>query len=120
LSQVTVGWNRSFRIWHYSISHSTLLLRSVGEGLLPSRIDVAFFGVRALHLRDEYGSLSIEKAAEVSANGVLAVRSTPSEPLARYLLNGGPDYVLATNFAWEEDGGDHRSPSRFGPLRGTP
>ena len=87
---------------------------SVGGGQVPGRIDVAFFGVRAFHLRDEYGSLNIEKAADVFANGVLAVSSTPSEPLARYLLNGGPDYILATNVAWEEDGGDHQTPSRFG------
>jgi hypothetical protein len=107
-------------MWDYSVSHSTLLLRSVGGGDVPSRIDVAFFGVRALHIRDEYASLSIEKATDVMAAGVLAVNSVPGEPLARYLINGGPDYILATNVAWEEDDGDHRSPSRFGPLRGTP
>lgn len=115
------SWDRSFRLWDYSISHSTLLLRSVDSGSeMPSRIDVAFFGVRALHLRDDYRSLSIEKVSEVFADGVLDVSVTATEPVARYLVNGGPDYVLATNVAWEEDEGDHRSPSRFGPLRGTP
>lgn len=120
MSQVMTSWSRAFRIWHYSVSHSTLLLRSVGGDWVPSRIDVAFFGVRAIHIRDEYASLNIEKVADVAAIGVLTVSSVPGEPLARYLINGGPDYVLATNVAWEEDDGDHRSPSRFGPLRGTP
>jgi hypothetical protein len=121
LSQVKTSWDRSFRLWDYSVSHSTLLLRSVDSGSeMPSRIDVAFFGVRALHLRDDYRSLSIEKVSEVFADGVLDVTVTATEPVARYLVNGGPDYVLATNVAWEEDEGDHRSPSRFGPLRGTP
>lgn len=115
------SWDGSFRLWDYSISHSTLLLRCVGSGSeVPNRIDVAFFGVRAFHLRDDYRSLSIEKAPEVFADGVLDVMVTAGEPLARYLVNGGPDYILATNVAWEEDDGDHRSPSRFGPLRGTP
>jgi hypothetical protein len=113
-------WDRKFRIWAYSVSHSTLLLRSVDGNEAPSRIDVAFFGVRALHLQDEYEDLSIEKAEDVFVDGVLTPVTAAGEPLVRYLVNGGPDYVLATSVAWEEDSGDHRSPSRFGPLRGTP
>lgn len=52
----------------------------------PSRIDVAFFGVRALHLREEYASLRIEEEAEMAVDGILSLDSHQNEALKRYLI----------------------------------
>ena len=71
-----------------------------------------------MHVRDDYSALSLTQVDDVDKVGVISVDRSPSEPLSCYVLNGGPDYVLATSVAWHEDDGDHRSPSRFGPLPG--
>lgn len=120
MPQAVGSWDRSFRIWAYSVSHSTLLLRGLDAERDPRRIDIVFLGVRAIHLRDEYRSFTLEKAEDLGGTGVLRIEHEAAEPVARYVVNGGPDYVIATNVAWHEDDGDHRTPSRFGPLRGTP
>jgi len=113
------SWERDFRLWHYSISHSTLLLRSLSGDRSPRRVDLAFFGVRAMHLRDQYDLLSIAPTADMTQLKVISITRAPTEPLLCYVINGGPDYIIATDVAWHEDDGDHGSPSRFGPLRGT-
>ena len=61
--------NRYFQLWRYSVSHSSLLLRSVkldtsddaelaamGHTIYehPSRIDILFKGVDGLHLVDTF------------------------------------------------------------------
>jgi hypothetical protein len=114
MSDKIAQWDRPFRIWIYSISHSTLLLRSIGEDASPRRIDVAFFGVREICLRDEYPKLVIGRKESVLGSE----SAESSELLIRYQINGDRYHVVATNCAWEEDDGGYRSESRFGPLPG--
>ncbi|NYI07236.1 hypothetical protein [Allostreptomyces psammosilenae] len=52
---------------------------------------------------------------------VLGERAVERPSGARmFLLNDDDNYVVAGAIGWHEDDGDHRSPSRFGPLPGTP
>jgi hypothetical protein len=111
-------WNRRFGLWHYTISHSTLLLRSINIGSSPQRIDVAFVGVSRLSICETYETLAIHQADDSEKGVRLAAYGFKSSEVL-YLLNDGLDYIVALKCAWHEDDGDQHSPSRFGPLRGT-
>jgi hypothetical protein len=113
------GWAREFRLWHYTVSYSQLLLRNMDAQQQPARIDVLFSNVGRMLVSSEYGELVIDE-----------IDSPEDQELARlgikfpgrgkvFLINGGPDYVAATHCQWHEDDGGAHSPSRFGPLRAT-
>jgi len=70
-----------------------------------------------MHVRDSYESLTVTR--EEPDGRAIMDPSWLSEPLQCFVVNGGPDYLLATNFGWHEDHGDHHTPSKFGPLPGT-
>ncbi|MFD0023584.1 hypothetical protein [Streptomyces sp. NPDC058382] len=113
-----VKWEREFQVWHYSVSHSMLLLRSVGVEGSETRIDVLFASVELMHLRTFFERLEISEAIESNKKGILG--DADSELAGNlYVINGGPTYVLAGRCAWHEDFGDHHAPSKFGPLRAT-
>lgn len=111
-------WERKFQVWQYSVSHSTLLLRSVVSGPLRSRIDIAFPAVEIMKLQPTYRTLRIDVVAQDEVAEWLGVHPGISHG-SLFLLNGGEGYVWSADFQWFEDEGDQRSPSRFGPLRGT-
>ncbi|MEU2760137.1 hypothetical protein [Streptomyces sp. NPDC007094] len=114
-----VEWNREFQVWQYSVSHSTLLLRSVNVEGFNTRLDVAFMAVELMHLQPDYGHLEISEANNEERGQILGAQSSDSAAGTLYLLNGGEGYVLARKCSWHEDLGDHHAPSKFGPLRGT-
>ncbi|GAA1690415.1 hypothetical protein GCM10009765_44880 [Fodinicola feengrottensis] len=117
--EALASWDRPFGIWHYTLSHSTLLLRSIDPAQSPNRIDVLFTMVSRICLSEFYESLTIHLASTEEKASVLD-EDLRSEPRARlYLINGGRDYVVASNCNWHEDEGDQHSPSAFGPLRGN-
>ena len=112
-------WDREFRIWHYTVSYSQLLLRSINVEGSETRIDVLFSNVSMMNLPSSLEHLRID-------------RLEPSDPQARahegvhqnretsvYLLSGGEFYIYATHCEWHEDLGGTRTPSKFGPLRGV-
>ncbi|WP_052851295.1 hypothetical protein [Streptomyces avicenniae] len=111
------SWDRTFQLWQYSVSHSLLLLRSFHPQRYSTRIDVAFASVSEMKVAATYERLTVQEA-----EGRLAHDTLGREPLGHetvYLLNGGAGYVCATRCAWHEDDGNHKTPSKFGPLRGT-
>ncbi|MCL6296973.1 hypothetical protein [Streptomyces kronopolitis] len=113
------SWNRKFQVWQYSVSHSTLLLRSVNAERDNSRVDVLFPAVSLMHLKPSFGALEIHEADDDDLLKFLP-ESGDKHHGKLYLLNHGEAYVCAAQCVWNEDDGDHHSPSRFGPLRGTP
>lgn len=113
------SWERKFQIWQYSVSHSTLLLRSVHPQLYETRIDVLFPAVSLMHVQPSYTTLVISEADETEKNNILPNDVTVGEHEKLFFLNHGQGYVLAPKCSWHEDNGDHRTPSKFGPLRGT-
>ena len=110
-----VRWDRDFRIWHYTVSYSQLLLRSIDVAGFDTRIDVLFSNVAFMHMKRSMSRLYIDAAEEWRPAGV-----DVTEKRGRwYVINDGEFYVHATHCQWHEDQGDHHTPSRFGPLRGT-
>ncbi|MBB5938067.1 hypothetical protein [Streptomyces zagrosensis] len=117
--QEVASWERPFQVWQYSVSHATLLLRSV-DPQYDTRIDVRFPAVSLMHLQPDYDSLTIHKITEeegIALLGESAVGRATHGTL--YLLNQGLGYVRSAPCRWHEDRGDHKTPSAFGPLRGT-
>jgi hypothetical protein len=114
-------WNRRFQIWQYSVSHSLLLLRSLQPEAFNTRIDVCFPAVSFMQLQDGYDSLTMDLASEEEKAVFLESRSVKiANPRGKlYLLNDGDGFVVSATCDWEEDEGDHHTPSAFGPLRGT-
>jgi hypothetical protein len=50
MSESLFASSRTFRVWLYAVSHSTLLLRSVKEAGISTRIDVLFKPVRYMSM----------------------------------------------------------------------
>lgn len=113
-------WQREFQVWQYSVSHSTLLLRSIDVEGFETRIDVLFASVELMHLRPVFARLDITEASEAERGRILGNSDSEMRlPGKLYVINEGEGYVLARQCAWHEDLGDHHAPSKFGPLRGT-
>ncbi len=117
--QEKISWDREFEVWQYSVSHSMLLLRSFHPQKYATRIDVAFPSVALMHLQPVYESLSIRLATDLERDQILGSNALNLTHGHLFLLNDGEGYVHAAKYLWHEDAGDHHSPSRFGPLRGT-
>ncbi|WP_234320224.1 hypothetical protein [Streptomyces sp. SBT349] len=70
-----------------------------------------------MKLQPSFEPLAIHRADEEEAAQFLGAQLPSYGSL--FLLNDGSHYVCASTCSWHEDQGDHRTPSRFGPLRGT-
>ncbi|MEV8637569.1 hypothetical protein AB0395_38595 [Streptosporangium sp. NPDC051023] len=117
--QKIAEWHRGFQVWQYSVSHSTLLLRSVNVAGFSTRIDVVFVGVELMLIRPTYSKLIIFCVEGDEKREILVNESEEVIGKQLFLLDGKASYVVAGGFSWHEDAGDHHTPSRFGPLRGT-
>ncbi|WP_461036516.1 hypothetical protein [Streptomyces mayteni] len=113
------NWDRKFQVWQYSVSHSVLLLRSYHAQQYATRIDIVFPNVSLMRLEPSYEPLEIHEAGPEEVADLLGDRVGKPDRGRLFLLNHGAGYVRAADCAWHEDQGDHRTPSRFGPLRGT-
>lgn len=113
------SWERDFQVWHYSVSYSVLLLRSFDPQLYETRIDIVFPAVELLHLKPSYQELHITKLDSNEISDFLRPHGVSPRRGTLFLLNDGDGYVQAADCQWHEDNGDHHTPSRFGPLRGT-
>lgn len=113
------AWDREFQVWQYSVSHSVLLLRSADSDRYGSRVDVLFPAVELMKLRPTYDSLRIDIATAEDQARIFGEAPPSFSHGSLFLLNGGEGYVWAADCQWHEDDGDYRTPSRFGPLRGT-
>ncbi|MFB7453268.1 hypothetical protein [Streptomyces sp. NPDC056194] len=57
-----ISFDRKFRPWRYSVSHSELKLRSVDPDSVREFIEVTFYGVVGMKLKTVYQSLAISLA----------------------------------------------------------
>ncbi|QSY51418.1 MULTISPECIES: hypothetical protein [Streptomyces] len=115
--QELVEWERKFRIWHYSVSFSQLLLRSVNVDEHDSRVDVLFSNVKALHLPTSFDRLRIDRLEGPEIQEVIHEELQDLGRTKVFLLNGAKFFVQATHCQWHEDIGGPSTPSRFGPFR---
>jgi hypothetical protein len=72
-----------------------------------------------MQIDSEYEQFAVEEIASPDDPRFVELGLSAPERGKIFLVNGGPDFVAATHCQWYEDGGDARSPSKFGPLRGT-
>lgn len=117
---VDISWPRRFRLWHYSVSYTQLLMRSLDAERDPRRIDILFSNVEWMQVAALYETMAIEELISPDPRwSEMPLRRPSNEKRKVFLLNGGPDLVIATHCQWHEDDGDAHTPSRFGPLRRT-
>ena len=115
MASALASWDRPFQLWHYSVSYSRLLFRSVGDGL-SGRVDVLFSNVEAMHVENAYEQLEIELRPDWNPSGFRNLSGMPGQ---WFSLNSAVGFVRATHCEWHEDEGNAMSPSRFGPFRRT-
>jgi hypothetical protein len=115
---VSVSWERVFRAWHYSVSYSQLLFRSVDANKEPRRIDVLFSNVERMEVDSRYERFAVQEldAANVKWSQMRISMHRGAKPFS---INAGSGFVVATHCQWHQDDGDALSPSKFGPLPHT-
>ena len=98
------------------MGHAQLLLRSPKTADLPTRIDVLFKNVGAIHLPTNLSSLSILEASGGEDLGSRVEFGAAVTPSRRVFLVRGSDfggYVIAGAVASHEDSGEYHDPSFF-------
>jgi hypothetical protein len=108
--------SRRFQLWTYTVGHGQLLLRSPKASGLPTRIDVLFKNVAALHLPTMLNGLAISEATE-DEKSKLDVRVDPLRLEGRRVFlvreQHFTGYVVAGVVAWVEDELEYYEPSHF-------
>ncbi|MEU1373834.1 hypothetical protein ABZ442_09240 [Streptomyces triculaminicus] len=115
--QELVEWGRKFRVWHYSVSHSQLLLRSVNVDDRDSRVDVLFSNVKTVYLPTSFDRLRIDRLEESEIHEFIHEELSDLNRTEIFLLNGAKFFVQASQCQWHEDIGGPSAPSRFGPFK---
>jgi hypothetical protein len=111
--------DRDFRVWHYSVSHSSLLIRSPKRGDILTNIDLVFVGVEYLDLTHwlRRPSIAVGDESDVAdVETLLSRRLASSEVLVSIIAEGRRNLVLATSFEVQENKRDiFESPFDMGP-----
>lgn len=99
-----ITFDRRFRPWRYSVSHSELSLRSVGAGPSDDVIEVTFYGVLGMKLKTVYQPLAISVADRERAGEILKfadVKETQASKVQCLVLNAGADdsFVACIRFS---------------------
>jgi len=116
-----INSKRFFQLWSYSVSHSELLLRSTKSAEFPTRIDVFFKGVSALHLPEASNGLSITKASDADIRKLCTLRQSLSfgKDVNVFMVQGADfvGYIAALIALCHEDEGEYYDPSFFAPKK---
>jgi len=114
-----VNSERWFKIWHYGVSHSLLLLRSPKSSNVPTHIDLLFQVVWEFHLPISFSGLIQEASDDEIRN--LCILCQLFDPVAKvYVVKGtvrGTEfigYIVARTCLCHEDEGESNEPSFFG------
>ena len=91
---------RHFKLWDYNVSHSQLLLRSLGSAEVGKNIDVVFAGVEFLQLPLTLRGLKLAQASAKETARVIGSLTRVGESCYIYSLRSGPRryYVAASAF----------------------
>jgi hypothetical protein len=111
---------RRFKVWHYWISHSQLLLRSEKDARHPTRVEVLFKPVASMNLPTTMDELHIAEADDATAAGIWEQVGGPHYPDDKVFVLWGPGFrghIVALSIHFAEDEGDSSTPSPlFGPM----
>lgn len=115
-SNPLVAFPRRFQIWSYQIGHGQLLLRSTKDDKHPTRIDILFKDVGAIHLPALFDGLTITEATENEAHDRASqMHSLNLNSRKMFLVTGSgfSGYVLAGLVVWHEDELEYYDKSNF-------
>jgi hypothetical protein len=118
MPQEIINIPRFFQIWSYTVSHKEMLARSTKASGFPTRIDVFFKDVGALHLPTAFQGLAISEAMEREKAEIhLQAEALRLEGRKLFIVRGSifTGYVVAGAIAWHEDEGEYNDPSYFKP-----
>lgn len=85
---------RRFSIWQYTVSHSTLLLRSVDADKYATRFDVMFKPVAAFKLPTHMHQLTVRDALHDEAGAIRSEASSLATVASRLTRANEADYRL--------------------------
>ncbi|WP_373304351.1 hypothetical protein [Streptomyces anandii] len=113
-----IFFDRKFRPWRYSISHSELKLRSVEPASgSPEFIEVTFYGVIGMKLKTVYRPLTISHADPARAEEILRF-SDVKESHSRHVhclalrSDSGDGFVACLSYTiWSHKGDSDHAPS---------
>jgi hypothetical protein len=112
--------SRVFRPWLYTVSHSTLLLRSIKEPGVLTRIDLVFKPVRYLMIPTTLDGLDLYQVEPRELDAELAASIGPIDSNDRLFALAGPTgrwWIVSGVAAWHEDDGSDFGPSHFSVPR---
>lgn len=116
MSKELLKSSRQYQIWEYTVGHRQLLLRSTKAADQPTRIDVLFKNVAAIHLPASWEGLTISEASERESGDLkLPVTVTNRRDRKVFIIRGANfvGYVVAGVMAWHEDEGEYHDASYF-------
>jgi len=102
------------------VSHSTLLLRSVKQHGVPTRIDLIFKPVRHIILPTTLNGVDVREVDRSDLSAHVADAVGAHEPTDKVFALSGPTggaWVVAGTMAWHEDAGEDSDPSHFSVPR---
>ena len=112
MSFKTLHFQRRFQVWNYTVGHGQLLLRSTKSSEFPTRIDILFKNVTAIHLPTTFDGVTIAEASDEERNR-LKIHKNESEKLFIVRGDAFEGYVIAGTVAHHEDEGEHSDPGFF-------
>lgn len=101
---------RPFQLWHYTVSHGQLLLRSNRRDNLGTRIDILFKDVGFLALPTSMPDLTL---TQWPADEQLAIEIRRGRTQFELKGTNFEGYVIAARMYWHEDEGRHADESHF-------
>jgi hypothetical protein len=104
---------RSFQVWLFTVTHRTLLLRSVKDTNNATRIDILFKQVRHLYIPSQFNGLDVVEGEFLGVPENLRASLKVGEKIYRMTSPAFDGWIVATTCAWHEDNGDYGDDSYF-------
>jgi len=107
-------FERRFQVWHYTVGHSRLLLRSPKTETLQTRVDVLFKNVAAINLPTLMDGITVELANEDTAQAIAGRSGSWSLGDRKVFIIRGNNYegfVVAGSMVQAEDTLEYDAPS---------
>ncbi|MFV0388398.1 MAG: hypothetical protein ACK5NT_06560 [Pyrinomonadaceae bacterium] len=106
---------RTFQVWKYEVSHQKLLIRSPSSPNLETNIDIVFYGVKFMELKDIFHGIEFLAVTpdELTSVNQLFLSEQSKTKLYKFRSEGREFRVVAltrkiyrNNLDWLDDGFD--------------
>jgi hypothetical protein len=117
MSESIFASQRTFQVWLYTVSHSILLLRSVKDERLSTRIDLLFKPVRFMSVPATLTGIDVRLVERADLTGpehaAVVGASGPEDKVFALSGERGGAWVVSGVMAFHEDHGAYSDPSHF-------